>query len=1075
MALVSKKIPNLINGVSQQPPALRLPSQAETQENGLSDIVDGLKKRPPVTGLNNLKVPDSTYVEGTNLVDSSVVLVPLSESVLSSSYIHTYKRSTDEQYTVIYEAGQTTPRLNVFDINGNLRHRSGIGNWDNAGASLAIPTDDSNGDKTDSLATQQAALQAYFGTAAAKDIQTTTVADYSFMVNTKKVVAKDTSSATGDALRPWEGLFYFKSMAYISKTQAYVRDNPVSGGNLVTSGHVYTFDGSESEEGITLRTGLAADHISGRATHNGAYATDASNNSLTSQMSFSGNYVRGGAISQPFFTVSNAVDNFNITITDDNGGRNAFAHKDAVASFTTLPKFCDDGFVIQVNGDNQKKEDDFYVRFTGSNTSGTWKECAQPSRPSQPVYHNLDNTTMPHTLSQNSNGSFTFSSKVFDERKCGDEETNPFPSFVGQSISNIFFHRNRLGFISGENVIFSEANGYFNFFRVTVRSLLDSAPIDIAISQDEVADLKQAVPSQKALLLFTDLSQFTLSSETLLTASEVSIELGTKFDCDLNVAPVSSGTSVFFATRNGDFSGLREYRIEAGSDDTADAPSITAHIPKYIKGGIKILEASSNNNTVLVVGDDDESKMYVYRHHEIDKERVQSSWSTWTFDHDICHAYFNNDVVYLIFKNGIFGSLSLKGVKEQTRVLNIPRTHSVETLNTIPKTRDQYGTEIFDTRHLPLVPATIASYDNFQYVGWNNYNYMHNNSGEAYEIKLSQAYVYTSGTNSPSGRVWFKAGTFNDAEGNFDASLAPSFVTFSQGSTSIKYELNPDTWAEVGNHKTFSHVLNNNYCVAYNGVAGALPPTTPDAFMVVDGQTRQVATWWKEFVNNTTHPQYSIFDYPPKSVTFTTTDSSLLDYKVTLDSNDGFGAITTLADVQNRCVSPPNADTEFVSPEGTLIAKGISTEAIAKVVAYLGAAQEIDGAAQDNTLIVGQPYVFKYELSEQVFTPTAGDTTDLGRFQLRNITFSYSDANKFDVTVDTPYRDAKVTKFTGRILGDINNTLGYSVQDAEGDIRVGVAAKAEDAKITITNPYHNQAIFQHAEWEGLVHLRNKRI
>ena len=55
MTLVSKNIPNLINGVSQQPPALRLASQAEAQENGFSDIVDGLKKRPPTQLKNKLK------------------------------------------------------------------------------------------------------------------------------------------------------------------------------------------------------------------------------------------------------------------------------------------------------------------------------------------------------------------------------------------------------------------------------------------------------------------------------------------------------------------------------------------------------------------------------------------------------------------------------------------------------------------------------------------------------------------------------------------------------------------------------------------------------------------------------------------------------------------------------------------------------------------------------------------------------------------------------------------------------------------------------------------------------------
>lgn len=47
MTLISTSIPNLINGVSQQPPSIRLVTQAEKQENGLSSVVDGLTKRPP--------------------------------------------------------------------------------------------------------------------------------------------------------------------------------------------------------------------------------------------------------------------------------------------------------------------------------------------------------------------------------------------------------------------------------------------------------------------------------------------------------------------------------------------------------------------------------------------------------------------------------------------------------------------------------------------------------------------------------------------------------------------------------------------------------------------------------------------------------------------------------------------------------------------------------------------------------------------------------------------------------------------------------------------------------------------
>jgi hypothetical protein len=47
MPLVSSTIPNLINGVSQQPSALRLASQAEQVINCLPSPVEGLKKRPP--------------------------------------------------------------------------------------------------------------------------------------------------------------------------------------------------------------------------------------------------------------------------------------------------------------------------------------------------------------------------------------------------------------------------------------------------------------------------------------------------------------------------------------------------------------------------------------------------------------------------------------------------------------------------------------------------------------------------------------------------------------------------------------------------------------------------------------------------------------------------------------------------------------------------------------------------------------------------------------------------------------------------------------------------------------------
>ena len=54
MPLVSSSIPNLINGVSQQPAALRLASQAEQVVNCMPSPVEGLKKRPPSYNIGKL-------------------------------------------------------------------------------------------------------------------------------------------------------------------------------------------------------------------------------------------------------------------------------------------------------------------------------------------------------------------------------------------------------------------------------------------------------------------------------------------------------------------------------------------------------------------------------------------------------------------------------------------------------------------------------------------------------------------------------------------------------------------------------------------------------------------------------------------------------------------------------------------------------------------------------------------------------------------------------------------------------------------------------------------------------------
>ena len=83
MSLVSSSLPNLVNGVSQQPYVQRLISQGEIQLNGYSSLVEGLRKRPPSRHVAKLR---STPV--------------------SNAYVHTINRSPTEQYTVIADGAK---------------------------------------------------------------------------------------------------------------------------------------------------------------------------------------------------------------------------------------------------------------------------------------------------------------------------------------------------------------------------------------------------------------------------------------------------------------------------------------------------------------------------------------------------------------------------------------------------------------------------------------------------------------------------------------------------------------------------------------------------------------------------------------------------------------------------------------------------------------------------------------------------------------------------------------------------------------------------------------------------------
>ena len=570
MSLVSASIPNLINGVSQQPPSLRLNTQAELQENGLSTVVEGLRKRPCTEHIATLSgVPAS----------------------IDSAFIHTIRRDENEFYTLIITAGT----LNVYDKDG---------------AQISVASNPST------------AINYLSGlTDPATEISATTVADYTFIVNKNKTVAKDTTNLTTS--RPKEAMFYVKQGDYKTDFTIRVKFN----GTTYTSTK-QTLDSSNAANQADVRTNKIATDL-----HNG--------------LSLPAGFTKE-LLDNVIYIKRTDNQDFEVEATDSRGDTFILAFKGQTSDFKKLPPKGKEGFLIEVTGDNQKGQDDYYVQLSDPDGNGqlVWKEVAAPNTEKQ-----FDATTMPHQLVRLSNGTFEFKPASWTERSAGDNDTNPFPSFVDYKINDIFFHRNRLGFLSDENVIMSEAGSYFNFFQNTVITLVDSGPLDVAVSNNQVSILKHAVPFSEQLLLFSDLTQFVLRAEDVLAPDTVSIDVTTQFEASLRSKPVGAGKYIFFATQSGTSSGVREYFVESDTD-TNDAANITAHVPSYIKGEITKLTASSNEDTLLVLSDDNKKAIYVYRYYWNGNEKLQSAWSKWVFDGDVLNADFNKSEIYMIVKRG---------------------------------------------------------------------------------------------------------------------------------------------------------------------------------------------------------------------------------------------------------------------------------------------------------------------------------------------------------------------------------------------------------------------------------------
>ena len=309
--------------------------------------------------------------------------------------------------------------------------------------------------------------------------------------------------------------------------------------------------------------------------------------------------------------------------------------------FTNLAAPTATGNIFEIAGSPSNAFDNYYVV---DSAGPVHLETVAPG-----VKISIDPATMPHALIRQPSGDFTLEQIDWDDRLVGDDDSNPQPSFIGRTIRDLFFYRNRLGFISSEGYQMSRPGDYFNYWITSVTAALDTDPVDSEVSHTKVSVLNFAVPFNKSLIMFSDQTQFQVTGGDVFTQASNRADVVSEFSSSSVCRPIGLNTSLYFVTNRSGYSGVREYYVD---EDTIsnDAADITAHVPRYLPIGIQSVAACGSEDALFLHANT--NQVFVYKFYWGDKEKLQSSWSTFEFDEGdtILDVAFIDTVAYFVIE-----------------------------------------------------------------------------------------------------------------------------------------------------------------------------------------------------------------------------------------------------------------------------------------------------------------------------------------------------------------------------------------------------------------------------------------
>ena len=328
----------------------------------------------------------------------------------------------------------------------------------------------------------------------------------------------------------------------------------------------------------------------------------------------------------------------------------------SVNDVQNLPNQCKHGYIVKISNSRMSDEDDYYLRFDGQNNRdgvGSWSECAKSG-----IAKTL--TNMPLVIQRTATTTFTVKQFDYQDRRVGDDTTNPMPSFVGARINKVLFFRNRLALLSGENVITFRPGtlGTPDFFNETALTVSASDPVDISAASMFPSELFDGIEVNTGLVVFSTNQQFLLAADdTVFNPDTAKLRSIATFNYNETIPPISLGTTLAYVDNSGKFSRFNEM-ANIQREGEPNIVEVSKIVPTLLPKDIDLL-TNSRENSIILLGKTGSDDVFGYKYFQVSEQRQQAAWFKWKFNNPLIYHFIINDEYFFLDSDYYLQSIKL--------------------------------------------------------------------------------------------------------------------------------------------------------------------------------------------------------------------------------------------------------------------------------------------------------------------------------------------------------------------------------------------------------------------------------